>query len=124
MDTHVALLPDERVIMQSDKDILTLTTKRVRYNAVEFGSSHLISITLDSVASCSLTTRSFPILVLLAAAAIILALIMHEEEDAVYFLFFVAIVLGVVYFLTRRAVLIIASNGGEKIIVPIIRSKP
>ena len=115
MRTKIALRPDEQVVMSSDKNILTLTTKRVRYDCAVFGASGFMSITLDSVASCGVVTKSFPILLLAAAAALISAFI----YDDVWWMFFgVAAVFVVVYCLTRRAVISIASNGGETIMVP------
>ncbi len=102
--------------MSSDNDILTLTTKRVRYDSVVFGSSIFISITLDSVASCSLATKSYPILLLLGALALIGAF--SQSGDAHWWFLVAAAVLAVAYFLTRRAVISIASNGGQTILVP------
>ncbi len=116
LGTAISLLPGERVVMSSNKDILTVTTKRVRYNSTAFGSSSLISITLDSIASCGLVTKSFPILLLLGAAAFVAAF--TQRDSARQILFVVAVVLAVIYFVTRRAVISIASNGGETIIVP------
>ncbi len=116
MSTKIALLPGERVVMSSDKDILTLTTKRVRYDSAVFGTSNFISITLDSVASCGLVAKSFPILLLLGAAALIGGF--TQRGEAQWMFFGVAAVLVVVYFLTRRAVISIASNGGQTILTP------
>ena len=118
MSTKIALLPGEQVVMSSDQDILTLTTKRVRYDSALFGSSKLISITLDSVASCGLITKSYPILLLLAALAVIDALTQRGDAQWMFLFLAVAAVLAVAYFLTRRAVISIASNGGETILVP------
>lgn len=113
MSSRIALLPDERVVMSSDKDILTLTTRRVRYDSTLFGSSLIISITLDSIASCGLVTKSHPILLLLAAAALIGAWVIGALEGIL-----LGAVLVVFYFLTRRAVISIASNGGQTILCP------
>jgi len=61
MSKAVELVPGEQVVLRSDEDTLVLTTKRVRYDAVVLGRSKFISITLDSVASCGLATRSYPL---------------------------------------------------------------
>lgn len=116
MSTKIALLPGEEVVMSSDKDILTLTTKRVRYDSVVFGTSSLISITLDSVASCGLVTKSFPILLILAALALIGAF--AQRDNTQWMLVVGAAVLAVGYFLTRRTVICVASSGGQTILVP------
>jgi hypothetical protein len=116
MSTKIALLPGEQVVMSSDNNILTLTTKRIRYDSALLGSYNLISITLDSVASCGLVTRSFPILLLLAALALIVAFSQHDEIQSIFFV--ATIVLVAAYFFTRQSVISIASNGGQSITVP------
>ena len=121
MSNKIALLPGENVVTSSDNDVLTLTSKRVRYEVrydfVVWGRSNLISITLGSVASCGLVTRSFPLLLILAAIAFLGAF--TQRGDALWLLIGAAIVLVVAYFLTRRAVISVASNGGQSILVPI-----
>ena len=121
MSNKIALLPGENVVTSSDNDVLTLTSKRVRYEVrydfVVWKRSNLISITLGSVASCGLVTRSFPLLLILAAIAFLGAF--TQRGDALWLLIGAAIVLVVAYFLTRRAVISVASNGGQSILVPI-----
>jgi hypothetical protein len=116
MSTKIAPLPGEEVVMSSDKEILMLTTKRVRYDSACFGSSNLISITLDSVASCGLVTKSFPILLLGAALALIGAF--TQRGDVQWILTVGAAVLVLAYFISRRVVISVASNGGQTILVP------
>ena len=116
MSTKVALLPGEQVVMRSDQDILTLTTKRVRYDSTVFGSSNFISITLDAVASCGLVTKSYPLLLLFAAIALFAAFTQYGEAQ--WMAFAAAAVLVIAYFFTRRKVISIASNGGQAILVP------
>ena len=116
MSNKIALLPGENVVTSSDNDVLTITSKRVRYDFVVWGRSNLISITLGSVASCGLVTRSFPLLLILAAIAFLGAF--TQRGDALWLLIGAAIVLVVAYFLTRRAVISVASNGGQSILVP------
>jgi hypothetical protein len=101
MSAKIALLPGEEVVMSLDN--LTLTTKRVRYDSTVFRSSSFISVTLDSVASCGLETKSFPILLLLAALALIGAYTQRVYPPWV--LLVAAAVLAIAYFLTRRAVI-------------------
>lgn len=112
----MTLLPGEKLIISSDNDILMLTSKRVRYDSTVFGSSQFISITLDSVASCGLITKSFPVLILLAFASLIGAVVGGGNSRGILLL--VAVVLGIAYFVTRRAVISIASNGGDTILAP------
>ena len=116
MSTKVTLLPGEQVVMSSDKNILTLTTKRVRYDSELLGSSSFVSITLDSVASCGVVTRSYPILLVLAALTVVAAFM--QGGDSPMMLFGAAAILVVIYFATRRAIISIASNGGDAIEAP------
>lgn len=117
MSSKINLLPGEKIVTSSDNGILILTTKRVRYDSVVWGKSHLVSITLSSVASCGLATMSFPVLLLLAAIAAGYAIVLQGDAFA---LSLGASIVGVVtYFLTRRVVISIASNGGQNIMVPI-----
>jgi hypothetical protein len=104
--------------MTSDKDILTLTTKRVRYNSEITGASSFISITLDSVASCGATTRSYPLLLILAAIVAVAAIVQHNDSQTMMMLFVVAAVLVIIYYASRRAVISIASKGGHTIALP------
>lgn len=116
MSTKISLLPDESVVMSSDQDILTLTTRRVRYDSAAPGSSNFISITLNSVASCGLITKSYAFLPVLGTAVALFGVFQRGSEQIAALAF--AGVLIVAYFLTRKAVISIASNGGQTILVP------
>ncbi len=116
MAGRIALIPGEQIVMSSDLDRLVLTTRRVRYDSVVLGSSRLISMTLTSVASCGLTTRSFPLLLLLAVGALLYGLSQRSGDLEVFVGAF--IVLLIAYFSSRRAMLSIASDGGQSIMVP------
>ena len=113
----IELLPGEQVVMSSNGGILTLTTRRVRYDSSAIGSSALISITLESVASCGFVTRSFPILLVLSALAALGAIvgISGNSTSEAWGLFVVAAILAILYLVTRKSVLAIASNGGQVI---------
>ena len=84
--SKIALLPGEQVVLSSDNDVLVLTTKRVRYDSTSWGQSSLIGITLKSIASCGLTTRSTPLLIILAVVAALAALTQRGGEMMVLFL--------------------------------------
>ena len=117
----ISLLPDEQVVWSSDKEVLALTTKRVRYNSLEFGRSNLISITLDSIASCGLITRSYPIFLIVALFGVLIAFIQGGDTQTILLL--VAAALVVIFLMTRGKVLSISSNGGQKIVMPAKRMK-
>lgn len=116
MSPAIVLLPGEQIVTTSDKNILTLTTKRVRFNSSRMSSSNFISITLESVASVGLVTKSFPLLLLLAGVS---AIGFFSQQGDVQWAFLAAAIFMVVAFaLTRNAIISIASNGGETILVP------
>lgn len=110
------LLDGERVIMESDAGLLTLTNYRVRFDVSTASASRYLTITLNSVASAGVVTRSYPILLGLAALAAIGSLTQHADDRAMLIVF--AVLLGVAYVLSRRALLTISSHGGEAIRVP------
>ncbi|MDO8789193.1 MAG: hypothetical protein Q7J42_14070 [Sulfuritalea sp.] len=116
MSNKIALLPGEHVVMSSDNDILILTNKRVRYDSVVWGQSNLIGITLSSVASCGLVTKSFPFLLIFAVFALLVAF--NQSGGPQWGLLLAAAVLVVAYFVTRKAVISVASKGGQEILVP------
>jgi hypothetical protein len=107
----------EQSLLTSDTGILALTNYRVKYDAKGNGMSKFVSISLESVSSCGLITRSRPILLVLAAVALIAAFAQSDQSARVGLLA-VAAAFGVAYFLTRSGVITISSNGGESIVVP------
>lgn len=112
------LLQGERMLMESSGKVLTLTSSRVRYDANERGSSKVISITLDAVSSCSLATRSYPMLLILCALAGIVGVILTtSRNDASTVFYFAAVALGLAYLFLRSAILEVSSAGGT-IVVP------
>jgi len=116
----IALLPDEQeqIVLSSNNETLVLTTKRVRFNSVVWGRSNLISITLDSVASCGLVTASYPLLALVSIISLLIG-IAEGGTPTGSGITLLASVLAVAYLITRRVVLSIASNGGQVIKVPL-----
>ena len=110
MKTAINLIPGENVVMSSTGDVLTLTTRRVRYNSVQWGQTALTSITLDSIASCGLVTLSYPILLIISLLTRVGAIV--AENLAILI---VSVILVVAYYFTRRAVIFISSSGGDHI---------
>lgn len=105
---------DEEDVMSSGDDTLKLTTKRVRAEYVYFGSSSFVSMTLDSVSSCGLITKSYPVLLIIAGLVMFLGFGFSADfpiEAAVA----IAIICIVSYFLTKGAIISICSNGGKSI---------
>lgn len=113
MANEITLLPGERIVTSFNKGILTLTNKRVRYESATYARSKFTSITLGSVASCGLITRSYPILLVVASVAFWGAV--DQTGDARKFFIGAVIVTLIAYAVTRRGVISIASNGGAAI---------
>jgi hypothetical protein len=103
------MLPGERVLLESNTKTLTLTSHRVRYRVTRWGSTKVISIMLDQVASCGLVRASHPTLLIVAAICGV-ALFLADTETRGGFLL-IGILLVFAYFITRRTVLAIASSG-------------
>lgn len=108
----------EQSLFTSDNGVLTLTNYRVKQNAKGNGMSRFVSISLESVSSCGLVTRSRPILLILAAIAGI-AVFALPEQSARLGLLPVALGFCVAYFFTRSGVITVCSNGGEEIVIPV-----
>src|SRR6266568_432792 len=111
------LIKGESVIL--DADGLRLTSHRVRREVVTRGHSSTVSITLDSVASCGMVTRSYPVLLALALLAALFGFVASRSGQAASAIGIgigIAVVLVVVYFLSRSAVLEISSAGGKIVV--------
>jgi len=104
------MLPDERQVSASSDGSVVLTSQRVRLDQ----GGEFISICLDQVASCSLGTRSHPIL-LVIAAVIWLGSFQFAGERLGTPVFLVGALVGVLmvglYVMSRTQVITIASPG-------------
>jgi len=109
----IRLLPEEKVLLEANDGILTLTTHRVRLDQRGSGHSRLVGITLDAVASCGLVTKSAPILLVLGAiaGALGLALLSQRSEAPGLLLTAVGVALVIAYVVSRSSVLAVASAG-------------
>ena len=104
------LLPGERQLSASSDGAVLLTSRRVRLDQ----GSEFISICLDQVASCSLGTRSHPIL-LVIAAVVWLGSFQFAGERVGTPALLVGALIGVLivslYVMSRTQVITIASPG-------------
>lgn len=108
-----AFLPGERLLLEANGGILTLTSHRVRLAQGGRGDRKIISIALNSVASCSLVTVSYPAVLGLGVVAGLLGIgFIPSAEPGVGLLFlFAALVCVLAYLIGRRAILEVASAG-------------
>ena len=120
----MVLLPNEKILMQSDKNILTLTTHRVRKETKARGQSTVVSITVDAVASCEVVSTSFPILIGLGVLGIVggVAIFSRDAGSGLVGIL-VGLALLAAYFVTRTSVLKVAS-AGDAIVLPTKGMKP
>lgn len=117
------LIKGEELLMLLCDGNLTLTSARVRFHQTESGKSRTISITLDSVVSCSLNTISTPRLLIYGVLAFGFAFILHSQASPDLFIFellvFLAGIICIIAFFLGRSTLLTISSAGEKIIIPI-----
>jgi hypothetical protein len=114
----MVLLPDEKILMQSEKGILTLTTHRIRKVTRGGGRPEVVSLTLDAVAACELVTKTNPLV-------LVLALVMgvfgtgrfHENSAEAIVALLIAFALAALYYDLRTPILRISSPGNS-IVVP------
>lgn len=111
------LVSGEQTILASDNGTLSLTNYRVKFDAKASGQTKYVSISLDSVSSCGLVTRSRPALLAIAAICGVLAVAVPDSSARIG-LILVGVAFSVGYFVTRSAVINISSDGGEGITVP------
>jgi len=109
------LMPNEKVLMESDGKQLVLTTHRIRYRAQETGQAHIVSILLSELSCCELRYHSYPSLIALAAlSGISLLYGTFQRSDGLFWIGIFGIVIFIfAYLLTRRQALTISSAGGR-----------
>lgn len=105
-------LQGERMLLEANNKVFTLTTHRVRYAVAGRGQARVVSLMLEAVTTCELTHTTYPLV--LAVAALFLvggALISNNSSDSSPLIggLLIAAVLVTVYFVTRRQVLRVAS---------------
>ncbi len=117
------LMTGESVLLESDPKGLTLTTHRVRQQVKGSGRSRITSILLEQVASCGMSRKSNPWLLVIAVLVFgVAALAAADSYDSEVYLIGGLIVAGIfvlAYFANRRQVLYIHSAEGS-IIQPAI----
>ncbi len=105
------LLPGERKVSEASDGTVVLTSYRIRLDQPGHGFA---SVCLDQVASCSIGTRSHPILLILAAVVWLGAFqFAGERMTTIPFLLgaLVGALIVLTYIVTRRQTIVIASCG-------------
>jgi hypothetical protein len=105
------LLPGERKVSEASDGTVVLSSYRIR---LDQGGRGFASICLDQVASCTIGTRSHPILLILAAV-VWLAAFQFAGERMTTIPFLIGALVGALivltYILTRQQTIVIASCG-------------
>lgn len=123
MSGSLALLPGERVNLESSRVSLQVTNYRVRHRFYVLSDLQVDSILLDSVASTGLRVISKPGLLVIAGLLVLSALLATGLPDGIGngvtgVLFFFAVLLVLVYFLGRSKSIAIESTGGYLMLIP------
>ena len=109
------LMPDEKILLESDPKGLILTTHRIRSKDEVVGNAQIKSIMLEELASCAIVQSSNSILLVLAVLCLFLGFLItagSRGEGAPLVLgFILALVLVLAYFASRQQVLALASAG-------------
>jgi hypothetical protein len=104
------LLPGERKVSESSDGAVVLTSHRVRLDQ----GGAFVSISLEQVASCSIGTRSHPILLVLAAV-VWLGSFQFAGERVGTIAFLLGVMVGALivalYVMSRTQIIVIASPG-------------
>jgi hypothetical protein len=112
------LLENERIITQSDQNIITLTNLRIRYSAKRMGKAHIVSMMLNKVGSIELKYQNNLLTVLIALAGFLTALYGFIENDTNILLtgLIVAGISVYVYIKNRKHLISITSENGKEIL--------
>ena len=107
------LIPNEKILMESDNKELVLTTHRLRHAYRQKGEPRLTSLTLEALRSCELRRISHPFWLYLGVFYFLLGLIL-ATYGGVYLLLglILAAMCLYTYYASRRQVLRLASAGG------------
>lgn len=117
---QAGLLQGEHVVMSSKDDALTLTNYRVKYEMRNGGVSVYRSIPLAKVSVCTVTTKTYPVLIWAAALLGVLGLVglFSPQGTAMVPVFVIAAVLGALYYFVRPGMLAVTSDSGASIELP------
>ena len=111
------LFDNEAFLSKSDDGLITLTSRRLRYNSSTLGKAHIISIALEKIASIEIHYRSWYLILItgILGLGFELAMSTENQDDAAFFGFALGAICIVVFFVTRKHVITVASDGGARI---------
>lgn len=115
------IVSGERIILSSTDDRLNLTNYRVSFQSTGIFDKQNVSIPLDSISFCGMSSRKNPIFILLALIFFFGLFAGEPEKLNIYMLFIGAalpISFTVAYFRILSGRILISSHSGESISVP------
>ena len=111
------LFEGETLISESDDNVITLTSHRLRYNSSSAGTGHIVSIMLEKISSIEVHYKSWILVlffgILLAAGGLFMGA--QNRGDIMVAGLATGGICILLYFLTRKHVITISSDGGSKI---------
>lgn len=112
----MSLQSDERYLLGNDTDGFAVTSHRVRLGWRKSGEAHFQSIMLEELASCSVRSKSNPILLVFAAIAVAIGVIyagsiQRPGGSPVVIGLIIGALFVLAYFATRKKVVAFASAG-------------
>ena len=112
----MALQSDERYIVGSDNDGFAVTSHRIKLGWRKSGLAHFQSVMLEEIASCSVRSKSNPILLVLAVIAVVIGTVSAvsgrpPEGGPLVVGLIIGAVFVFAYFATKKKVVAFASAG-------------
>ena len=112
------LLPNEKLITQSDNKVITLTSHRIRYTNSIMGKSHLISIVLSDISTIEVKYTSKISLLYISIFSLVSSIVglITNQSDIFFPLIILSIITGLIYLRSRIHVISISAKNGHKIL--------
>ena len=103
------LMPDEKLVLESDNKNLILTTHRIRFiQKLGWGNTQITSIMLENLDACMSRHIGKKYLIILAALSLIVglavAILVKQERQLFLIGLIISIIFYGVYFITRKGV--------------------
>ena len=111
------LFENEKIISQSDGNIITLTNLRIRYSLTGVSQEHIISIFLDKISSIESRYSSKYVFLYLSIFGFITSayFLLNETSDVGMLFAIVSIGLLYMYFKSRKHFITITTDGSNQL---------
>lgn len=113
------LFENEKIILQSDGNIITLTNLRIRYSLTGVSQEHIISIFLDKISSIESRYSSKYVFLYLSILGFITSVyfLLNETSDVGIWMLFSIVAIGLLYmyFKSRKHFITITTDGSNQL---------